>query len=84
MGIMKAPSGMRHTHLKILTTLAREGACTYLQFRADYNPWRRESYFDGQMQWLKKRGLIVFTSARTIRITDNGLELVHSSEKHRQ
>jgi len=81
MGIMKAPIGMKHTHLQILFALARKGECKYVQFRFEHNPWRRESYFDAQIRWLKNVGLVVFTGPRDIKITDSGTELVRRCEQ---
>ena len=78
MGIMKAPQGMRQTHLKLLSALMHTGECNYAHFRAKNNQWRRESYFDSQIKWLVKRGLVVLRT-KTIMITNTGIELVQSS-----
>ena len=74
---MKAPIGLKPSHITLLATLAQVRECKYVQFRFEHNPWRRESYFDGQMKWLANKGFLVFTISRTIQITECGMRFVH-------
>jgi hypothetical protein len=74
---MKAPAGMRQTHLKLLTILLHTGKSNYSSFREENNPWRCESYFDSQIKWLVNKGLVVLEQ-KTIMVTNSGAELVRS------
>jgi hypothetical protein len=75
------PIGITLSHITILSTLAQVGEDNYTQFRDTYNPWRRESYFDGQVKWLSRQGLVIITNYKTIQITGSGMELVQQGCK---
>jgi hypothetical protein len=78
--MMEHLSGVKPVHLTILRNLARVEECNYFLFRDETNPWRRESYFDGQVKWLVRKGFVLLTGLKTIQITDSGKELVHMEE----
>ena len=71
-------SGMKSSHINLLCILSQVEEFPYVQFRSENNPWRRESYFDGQMKWLAGKGLVLFTISRTVQLTDRGKEFVQT------
>jgi hypothetical protein len=67
------------THIRLLTLLAQgryKGECKYSTFRANHSPWKHETYFDSQITWMVRQGLIVLTNNRTIQITPAGLAAI--------
>ena len=78
---MTLPARMNQKHVMILSTLAEEKEQSYVAFRDATNPWRRESYFDGEMRWFSNIGLVLFTGKKTILITEAGKELIQSEGK---
>jgi DNA-binding MarR family transcriptional regulator len=77
MSTIKCPAGTTEKQFKVLTTLVRTGECNYSSFREGNNPWRRESYFDGQIKRLVKKDLVILRT-KTIMATNSGIELVRS------
>jgi len=73
---------LKPQHIKLLMLLKQanetNGEQKYLPFRKECNPWRKESYFDGQITWLRKKGLLEVrgTKDKRIQISPAGLKLI--------
>jgi hypothetical protein len=73
---MTIPVGMNSGHIHILIHLADLTECKYKPFRTEKKSWRRDSYFDGQIKRLSRKGLLFRTGSRTIQITNRGQAFV--------
>jgi len=73
---------LKPQHIRLLLSLKQaneaNGEQKYQPFRKCCNPWRKESYFDGQVTWLRRKGLIETTGTRDkrIHISPAGIKLI--------
>ena len=75
---MQLPVGIKPHHLRLLGSLAQVEECKYTSFRSKNNTWRHTAYFDGEIKWLTRRGLVLLTISRTIQITEAGKEVINA------
>ena len=67
-------------HFSVLYNLCRNGVQNYISFRSDYNTWRTEKYFDGEMKKLSKLGYLWYNKRGVVSITESGTIFVKNGK----